>query len=235
VTYSVTLEHGADGTYLAWVHELPGCYVRGGTREEVEAELPSAIGEFLTWFEPGGAVPQEDIDVVTVAEVESPIQASDDTEVLLEPDRSPLRRDEWEKIERWLRRSRRDLLDLLDRLLDADLERRPEGRSRTLRQELIHIGLVELMYAAWTFDLRSREGLRAFLDWTRDVSIERMRPLADSDEGSITYAEWAGATRSEEWTARKAARRLIWHELVHFRFIAGAIADGEGWATETSA
>jgi predicted RNase H-like HicB family nuclease len=27
MTYSVTLEHGSDGSYLAWVHELPGCFV----------------------------------------------------------------------------------------------------------------------------------------------------------------------------------------------------------------
>jgi len=71
------------------------------------------------------------------------------------------------------------------------------------------------MYAVWTFDLRSRSGLRAYLEWTRDIAVSHMRDLAEDDDGSVTYAEWAGAPRLEEWTARKAARRLIWHELPH--------------------
>ncbi len=95
------------------------------------------------------------------------------------------------------------------------LEQRAEGRSRTRRQEVIHVAFVELMYAAWTFDLRSQAGLEDFLDWTRNISFERMRLRSEHDQGALTYAEWAGAPRLEEWTARKAARRLIWHELLH--------------------
>jgi hypothetical protein len=63
-----------------------------------------------------------------------------------------------------------------------------------VREELIHIGLVELMYVAWTFDLQAR---------------------ASDDDGSVSYAEWAGPPRPAEWTARKAARRLLWHERLH--------------------
>jgi len=96
--------------------------------------------------------------------------------------------------------------------------------ARNIRQELIHIGFVELMYAGWTFDLRSRRGLQAFLNWTRQVAQARMRELSATDEGTLTYAEWAGAPRPEPWTARKAARRLIWHELLHLHPIAGAEA-----------
>jgi len=33
----------------------------------------------------------------------------------------------------------------------------------------------------------------------------------------VTLAEWAGSPRLEEWTPRKAARRLLWHELLHLR------------------
>ena len=38
MTYSVTLERGTDGTYLAWVDDLPGCAVRARSRAEVLAE-----------------------------------------------------------------------------------------------------------------------------------------------------------------------------------------------------
>ena len=37
--YSVTLERGTDGTYLAWVDDLPGCAVRAGSRAEVLARV----------------------------------------------------------------------------------------------------------------------------------------------------------------------------------------------------
>ncbi len=48
MTYSVTLEHGTDGSYLAWVHELPGCFVRGETRGDVDERLPAAIQHSTT-------------------------------------------------------------------------------------------------------------------------------------------------------------------------------------------
>jgi len=43
MTYSVTLEHGSDGSYLAWVHELPGCFARGASRDDAISKLPDAI------------------------------------------------------------------------------------------------------------------------------------------------------------------------------------------------
>jgi predicted RNase H-like HicB family nuclease len=212
MTYSVTLEHGSDGSYLAWVHELPGCFVRGATREEVKAKLPQAIRGFQAWLGASGETVEDSEFAAVVDEVESVIDSSEDTEVLLEPDRQPLTEVDWQTIERWLSYSRSDLLQML---AERELEETPEGEERTVRELLVHIAFVELMYVAWTFDLGRREGLREFLDWTRVISRARMRALATRDEGVVTYAEWAGAPRPEEWTARKAARRLVWHERLH--------------------
>src|SRR5712691_6318237 len=162
MTYSVTLEHGTEGSYLAWVHEMPGCVVRGETHGDIEERLPAAIRAFHDWLRTLGEAPDDAFEVAIVSEVESVIEAAEDSEVLLEPDRAPLTEDEWRRIENWLERSRQDLLDILARLPDERLERRPDGSTRSIRQELVHIAFVELMYAAWTFDLRSRSGLRAF-------------------------------------------------------------------------
>jgi predicted RNase H-like HicB family nuclease len=212
LTYSVTLEHGSDGSYLAWVHELPGCFARGASREEVKEQLPTAIRAFLDWLRAAGEEVEDDEGFVVVEEVESAIDSSEDTEVLLEPDREPLTQADWETIERWLSHSRRDLIEWLGR---GSLESIPEGETRTVRELLVHIAFVELMYSAWTFDLHDREGLRDFLDWTRVITRARMRALAVRDDGSVTQADWAGAPRPEPWTARKAARRLLWHERLH--------------------
>jgi predicted RNase H-like HicB family nuclease len=217
MAYSVTLEHGSDGSCLAWVHELPGCFVRGTSRDDVAAKLPRAIDDFLAWLR-GSGEPVDGSrshDFVVVEQVESIVETSEDTEALVLADRKRLTGDEWARIERWLAHSRRDVLEALDRIPQDQLESRAEGSSRTLREELMHIAFVELMYAAWTFDLRTTAGLREYLEWTRSIAAARMRDMSEHDDGSVTYAEWAGAPGPEEWTARKAARRLVWHELLH--------------------
>lgn len=81
-------------------------------------------------------------------------------------------------------------------------------------------GSSSLMYALWTFDLQSREGLAAVLAWTRNVAIERLTALTrEGGADRLTWTEWGGAPRPEPWTPRKAARRLLWHELLHLRAI----------------
>jgi hypothetical protein len=217
-TYEVTLERGTDGTYLAWVNDLPGCALRGSSRDEVLERLPAAIAEFLAWT---GARYVSHVEVRVVDEVESAIEADEDTEVLVSSDRRPLTEESWAETERWLTRSRADLMALLDRLTDDELGRKREGSERSLREEIEHVAFVELMYAVWTFDRPSREGLAEFLAWTREVARERLSALAREGAADLTWAEWAGAPRPEAWTARKAARRLVWHELLHLRSIAG--------------
>jgi predicted RNase H-like HicB family nuclease len=214
LTYSVTLELGSDGSYLGWVHELPGCYARGASREEVKEKLPAAIRAFLEWLRAAGEDVEDEEGFVVVDEIESVIDSSEDTEALLTPDRQPLTEVDWERIERWLSYSRQDLIE---RLEQADLDSIPEDETRTVRELMVHVAFVEFMYAAWTFDLHDREGLRDFLDWTRVISRARMRALAAHRDDTVTQAEWAGAPRAEPWTARKAARRLVWHELLHLR------------------
>lgn len=209
--YTVTLERGIDGSYLAWVNELPGCYVRAGSREEIGARLPSEIRAFVAWI---GEDPPGELDVRVVEEVDSEISTAEDTEVLVAADREPLTVKHWATVEDWLARSRRELFDLVDALDDEALGERA-GADRSGLEELRHVAFVELMYAAWTFDLASRTGLEDFLDWTRGVALERMRSLARAGAGELTSAEWAGAERPEPWTPRKAARRLVWHERLH--------------------
>jgi predicted RNase H-like HicB family nuclease len=212
--FDVTLERGTDGTYLAWVNDLPGCATRGSSRDEVLERLPAAIGDFLAWT--GGAdMPLPEIRVVD--EVESAIEANEDTEVLVSSDRAPLTEESWCETQRWLARSRAELIGLLERLTDDELGSKREGSRRTVREEIEHIAFVELMYAAWTFDRQSRDGLSEFLAWTRGIAGERLSALARAGAADLTSADWSGAPRPEPWTPRKAARRLVWHELLHLR------------------
>ncbi len=217
--YTVTLERGSDAGYIAWVHELPGCVARGATREEIESKIAPAIAEFLTWARRARPSAQV-VEFAIVGEVTSAVPARDaDSEILLEPDRNRLTQTFWSQVERLLRLSRQDLLHMLTEADEATLSYRSEGTPRSVREHFLHIGFVELMYAAWTFDLESSRGIADFLRWTRRIITTRMRALARSDHGTTTLAFWGGAPRPEPWTARKAARRLVWHERLHLRAI----------------
>src|SRR5918998_6153110 len=99
--YGVTLERGSDGTYLAWVHELPGCFARAPSRDAVVQKLPDEIHAFLAW---AGTPRDDEVEVVVAEEVRSRVAAADDTEALLEADRAPVTGEHWHDVVRLLRR-----------------------------------------------------------------------------------------------------------------------------------
>ena len=217
--YSVVLEEATTGGFTAWIVELPGCFARARTREEIDAKLPAAIRDFLAWRRRTGEsvdIDEVGFDIVS-SEMTTGVAAEGDTSILLDTDRAPLSEAEWRRIESWLDDSRQDLLDFLRQWSDESLNWVPEGSPRSLQQNISHLAFVEFMYAAWTFDLHSIRGLKDFLAWTRRVATERMRELAARRDDRLTAADWAGAPEPEQWTARKAARRLVWHERLHLR------------------
>ena len=219
MNYSVVLEQAGDEGFTAWVVELPGCFARAPTREEIESKLSAAIRDFLQWRQRhGDAIQSDDVAFDIVSWVVTEANAADgDTCILLDADRAALEPMEWRKTETWLEDSRQELLSFLHRVRNATLDWKPEGSRRSLQQNIFHLAMVEIMYAVWTFDLHSVEGLEEFLNWTRRVAFARMRELADRSDEQVSAADWAGAPEPEEWTARKAARRLLWHERLHLR------------------
>ena len=222
--YMVTLERGTDGGYMAWVHELLGCTARGASKGEVEAKISPAIAEFLTWTR-SARVTAEDVEFSVVRELESPVPVRDaDTAVLLEPDRHPLTRTVWTQVERLLRLSRADLLHTLGELDETALAFKPTGSPRSVGEHLLHVGMLELLSTVWTFPLESPQGMAEFLRWARRLTTARMRVLVRADRGAETRAFWTGVSRPEAWTARKAARRLVWHERLHLRALRRLLA-----------
>lgn len=47
-TYSVNVELDEDGSYVASVEELPGCFASGFTVDELDASLSEAISQYLS-------------------------------------------------------------------------------------------------------------------------------------------------------------------------------------------
>lgn len=220
----VVLERGTDdGGYLAWVVDLPGCSTRSPTRDGAIGKVTGAVAAFVAMLAdhgvpvddlPGG----DDLTVRVVDEVETPGAMADvDTDVVLDADRDPLTAGDWARLASWSDAARAELLAVLAGLDGEDLDHRPEGAPRSVREVLLHTGLVELFYAVWTFDLESTDGVADLLRWTRDATRRRMAELVADGEEQLTTARWAGADRPEGWSARKAARRLIWHDVLHTR------------------
>ena len=111
-------------------------------------KLPGAINEFVAWT--GQAAP-EAVEIDVVEEVESTIEADEDTEVLISADRAALTEQDWSQLRESLAKSRSELVALLAGLADDELESKREESERTVREEVEHIAFVELMYAMWTF------------------------------------------------------------------------------------
>lgn len=192
--FTASLETFGDGSCLGWVHELPGCAARVTHRTLIERALAGEIRRFLA--ELGEPVPEQ-IELAVAVEIEVEGEGAEATAALIEPDRAPLG-PMWPRIESWLAASRRRLLARLD--AGEDPER--------LREEVRHIGVVELIHAARTFDLGTTDGLRAYLDWSRGVTLDRLAAAAAVDTGAVSEG-------GEPWTAAKVARRLLWHERLH--------------------
>jgi len=67
MNYIVVIEHSEDGSYGAFVPDLPGCVAAGDTREEAEQLIREAIPLHLASMrEHGEEVPQPQSIVVQV-------------------------------------------------------------------------------------------------------------------------------------------------------------------------
>lgn len=219
--YTVTVEHDEAKSYLAWVHELPGCYAHGPTREEAVNNVVDAIERFCGWLRAKGeeisAEPVEFDIVEAAATAEMPPEGS--SGMLLTWDQAPLTPQDWMCVERWLHHSRLEVLSVLESMRKEDLDTAAGEGSRSIAGQLRHLASAEYMYALWTFDLRSKQDVKELLDWTRRMVMERMRMLAGRRDNRLTRAEWSGDDHPEPWTARKAARRLVYHERWHLNSI----------------
>lgn len=219
--YSVTLDHDEENVFLAWVHELPGCCAQGRSRAEALANVVPAIERFRDWLrELGETVSQEPVTFRIVEEAGAVGRTPEGPSgVLLTSDREALTREDWDRVERWLDHSRRELLDILDQMDDQDLQTAASEDARSIALQLRHLAIAEYMYALWTFDFHSKKDLKELLDWTRRFASDRLRLLADRRESRQTSADWSGDDHPEPWTVCKAARKLVYHERWHLNSI----------------
>ena len=228
------LHDGHDGEpgVVAWAPDLLGFSTWAASESELSAKLPGKLAEYAAWRArhraPIGIQPSE-------IEISGRLRGN---EIVFPPDLDAARPEDIELTIHLLAASRADVTALLCDAPSAALDWDPPYRRfapwadwRTIRANLAHVANGETHYYTrnighqptgapvdsqgdWTnFLPRSRTEAVAFLE--RLKSSADLRRVRTIDHGF-------GA---EEWSVRKALRRLVSHELLHAKSIARIIRD----------
>lgn len=231
--HDVYVEVGAHGECMAHVLDLPGCISRGHTQQAALDGVPAAISRYQGWLERHGeqldGAETESIIVRVVETIEGPVPSRHgDRAALFQPDRI---RVQPEEVERYLRLSgyaRADLLRAARGLPPAILRWKLDAEAMSIREILRHVGNSEQWYvsrvvsrdslpAEWEHD--HALPLHTFLRMERSTAHQRLRQMGDRERAEVVFPTAWTAHPDEPWTARKALRRTIEHELEHTEHI----------------
>jgi predicted RNase H-like HicB family nuclease/uncharacterized damage-inducible protein DinB len=233
----VCLELGPDGEAMAHIPALPGCHARGLSADQAVAALRQAALDYHDLLRRHGEDEPDpdslDLEVVEIIPSPPPFQRGS-VAALFEADRHSVRRDELEQV--YLRRAgytRLDLLALVRDLPDETLDWKTSDDAMSIREVLRHVGNAEEFYVSrivapetlppeWEHD----EDLPIFdfLDMERRTVFERFRALTDAELGGVFTPTHFTRNPGEPWTARKALRRLLEHEIEHTRHVHEVLA-----------
>jgi hypothetical protein len=224
----VFLHEGHDGEpgVEAWVPELIGFATWAPSRSAAIVQLPGKLADHLVWLRRHGAA-----DVVDLARFE----AFDDVhgnEILLPGDEIPVDRSDIDLAIRLLGHSRADLLAEIERAPEAVLDWDPPYRRfapwaswRTVRANLAHIAAGETHYYLANIGHNSPSPPPAAGDdWRSALAASRSEALgfladlrSSSDLARVAHVD--DGFGEEHWSVRKVLRRMIRHEILHWKSI----------------
>jgi predicted RNase H-like HicB family nuclease len=226
VRYVVSLEIGEDNWCMAHVPELPGCFAKAPSQEEVLRALRAEIANYLSWLrEIGEELPPEgepiELEVAETFQIPGKV-ADGHTQAVFAYDLKPLTKKELERYLRLLEHSRRKLIALLQSLerefggyenLFNVLRWRPDEDSKSILEHIHHIFTAEAWYLARLAQEPAKDW--AHYELLRQLTIDRLRRLTTEERKQKTVHP----PNDETWTARKVMRRALWHERYHIRQI----------------
>jgi predicted RNase H-like HicB family nuclease/uncharacterized damage-inducible protein DinB len=230
--FQIYLEIGAEGECLAHVLDLPGCVLRGESLAEALEEMPDAIRAHIAWLRRHGEIVEEveplELRVVETNQGFGPFRRGDRA-ALFPADLLPPTHDEMENL--YFKRAnyaRQDLLELVRKLPAEVLDWRMEKGTMTIGEILRHVGNAEQWYVSrlvpaetlpkeWEVD--ADMPILGFLELERRTALDRLRQLDEDELSAITRPVHWTKYPEEPWTARKALRRMIEHELEHLAHI----------------
>ena len=209
---SCVWEHKGEDTIL-WAAEFPGAFARGASLSEALAKLPEDLKDWSVWT--GQSAPEE-VEPVIVAQIESGLDVRDaDSDALLDSERLPLAREEYERLRDMAIRSAEQFLRLYESVPDPDRSANPVRQTfygavpRTAREMYGHTKNVNAYYFGEIGVEADNEG--DIVDCRRR-GFEALEKQPDFLKNPVFEGSW-----DESWTLRKLLRRFIWHDRLHAR------------------
>ena len=231
----VWLVSGSDAEpgVQAWSLDHLGFATWAPTKKEVLDRVPRKLDAHLQWMA-DHQLPSQEVHDQRVEVVEEIFGH----EPLFGHDRKPATIGEIDLAMALLRASHHDLAELLNNVPDAFLSWEPPYRRfadwadwRTIAGTVTHMANAESHYylamigfEAQRDTVTSEDDWQDYLPSVRDDSIEclaRLRSSADRArvKTRIRRSRRAPAGEVEEWSVRKALRRMVRHDLLHTRSI----------------
>ena len=209
---SCVWEHNGADTIL-WAVEHPGAFARGAGLEEAKAKLEKDLHDWADWT--GQPVP-ESVEVEIVGDIACSLNVRDaDSDVLLEAEKMPLAREEYELLRDMALRSAERFLRLYASVPDTARSANPVRQTfygpvpRTAREMYEHTKNVNAYYFGEIGVEADNEG--DIVDCRRR-GFEMLEKQPDFLENRVFEGSW-----DECWTLRKLLRRFIWHDRLHGR------------------
>ena len=209
---SCVWEHNGADTIL-WAVEHPGAFARDASLEEAKAKLEKDLHDWADWT--GQPVP-ESVEVEIVGDIACSLNVRDaDSDVLLEAEKMPLDREEYELLRDMALRSAERFLRLYESVPDKDRSNNPVRQTfygpvpRTAREMYEHTKNVNAYYFGEIGVEADNEG--DIVDCRRR-GFEMLEKQPDFLENRVFEGSW-----DECWTLRKLLRRFIWHDRLHGR------------------
>lgn len=231
----VWLVSGSDAEpgVQAWSLDHLGFATWAPTNKEVLDRVPRKLDDHLQWMAdhqlPGQGVHDQRVEVVEEISGHEP---------LFGHDRKPATIGEIDLAIALLRASHHDFVELLNNVPDASLSWEPPYRRfadwadwRTIAGTVAHMANAESHYylamigfEAQSDTVTSEDDWQDYLPSVRDDSIECLAHLRSSADRArvqtrIRRSRRAPAGEVEEWSVRKALRRMVRHDLLHARSI----------------
>jgi len=218
-----------DPGWRAWSLDHLGMATWAPTRAAVLERFPPKLREYSEWLARHETLPPSaaggSVSVRVVEEVRG-------DEILFSPDREPATSEEIGRCLRLLGYSRSDLLQCVESSPPAALDWDPPYERfaswaswRTVRQILHHLANTEVGYYLASIGCAPDPLPPDSPDWQRHLSVwrtalvERLTALSSATD-RICIASRDG----EEWSVRKVLRRLVRHELLHWKSIRRILA-----------
>jgi predicted RNase H-like HicB family nuclease/uncharacterized damage-inducible protein DinB len=223
--YRACLEVGEDGTCMAHVPELLGCFAVGSTREEALQRLRDAITEYLDWLAkhreaPALSAESERVEIEVVEEVSTPgsyPSKPGEPVAFFAADQEPLSYHDLQTAVRLMEHARSDLLEFLRDVPDSLLHWRPGPDEPSIAETLLHMAHVEASYLA-RLEEEPQQPPFPQLAAVRSWAYHRLSRLTEAELLRLT------THRGEKWSARKVLRRFLEHDQEHTAHIRSLLA-----------